>query len=197
MHRARFLYEESGAAGSMIAFRHALVQEVAYASLPADHRHVLHRRCVAVLEAASGTAPDDSVEQAAHHAFHGESWEKASRYARRAAAKAVARSAYRAAVSALNQALVALDKPAPTSETLALAIDARFDLRNMLWALSELSQGLEVLHDAVPLAEALGDHRRLARVFAHMSSNYCVLADNERALAAGQQAVTLANRLDD
>jgi predicted ATPase len=194
LHRARFLYEDGG---TEVAFRHSLVQEVAYASLPADHRRALHLRCLAVLEAGSGTAPDDSVEEAAHHAFHGEAWEKASHYARRAAAKAVARSAYRAAVSALSRALVALDKLPPTRETLALAIDARFDLRNMLWALSELSQGLDVLHDAVPLAEALGDQRRLARVFAHMSSNYWVLGDNERALAAGQQAITLANRLDD
>ena len=197
LHQARFVYENGSAEDSTIAFRHSLVQEVAYASLPADHRRALHLRCLAVLEAGSGTAPDDCVEQAAHHAFHGEAWEQASRYSQRAAAKAVARSAYRAAVSALNQALVAIDKLPPTRETLALAIDARFDLRNMLWALSELSQGLDVLRDALPLAEALGDQRRLARVFLHTSSNYWVLGQNERALAMGQQAITLANRLDD
>ena len=193
LHRARFLHEEGGADDAVIAFRHSLVQEVAYASLPPAHRRELHGRCLTALEGA----PDDVVEQAAHHAFHGESWDKASRYARRAAGKAIARSAYRSGVSALNQALVALDKLPPTRETLALAIDARFDLRNMLWALGELSHGIDVLQDAVPLAEALGDQRRLARVFANMSSNYWVLGDNDRALAAGQQAVTLANRLDD
>ena len=197
LYRAKFLYEGGAAEDPTITFRHALVQEVAYASLPADPRRALHARCLAVLETAAGVAADDCVEQAAHHAFHGESWEKASRYARRAAAKAVGRSAYRAAVSALEQALVALDKLPPTRDTLAYAIDARFDLRNMLWAVSELSRGLDVLQDAVPLAEALGDQRRLARVFAHTSSNYWVLGDNERALAMGKQAVTLANQLDD
>jgi transcriptional regulator with AAA-type ATPase domain/tetratricopeptide (TPR) repeat protein len=197
LHQARFLYEAGGAEDPTIAFPHSLVQEVAYASLPADHRRALHLRCLTVLESSSGVAPDDDAEQAAHHAFHGEAWERASRYSQRAAAKAVARSAYRAAVSALNQALVAIDKLPPTRETLALAIDARFDLRNMLWALSELFQGLAVLQDAVPLAEALGDQRRLARVLLHTSYNYWVLGDNERALTMGRQAVELANRLDD
>jgi transcriptional regulator with AAA-type ATPase domain/tetratricopeptide (TPR) repeat protein len=196
LHRAQFLYE-AGREHQTIAFRHSLVQEVGYASLTATHRRALHQRCLAVLEGAAGAAPEDAVEEAAHHAFHAESWDRASRYARRAAAKAMGRSAYRAAVSALSRALVALDKLPPTRETLAQSIDARIDLRNMLWALSELSQGLEVLQDAVPLAEALGDQRRLARVFAHMSSNLVVLGDNERAQAAGQQAAALANTLDD
>ena len=197
LHRARFLYEDGGAEHPTIAFRHSLVQEVTYASLPADHRRALHLRCLADIEAGSGGAPDDSVEPAAHHAFHADSWEKASRYARRAAAKAVERSAYRAAVSALNRALVAVDNLPPTREVLTQAIDARFDLRNMLWALGELSQGLDVLSKAVPLAESVGDQRRLARVLAHMSSNHLVLGDTERALAVGQQAFALACRLDD
>src|SRR5262249_9149984 len=119
------------------------------------------------------------------------------RYARRAAAKAAARSAYRAAVRALEQALIALDKLPPTRETLADTIDARFDLRNMLWALSELSRGLEVLQEAAPLAEALGDRRRLPRVLVHTSSNHWVLGANERALVLGQQAAALAKQLDD
>jgi tetratricopeptide (TPR) repeat protein len=197
LHRAKFLYESGGAEDPTIAFRHALVQEVAYASLPPDRRRALHVRCLTVLEAPSGVAADESVEQAAHHAFHGERWEKACTYARSAAARAVARSAYRAAESALGQALVAIDKLPPTRETLILAIDARFDLRNMLWALGELSGGLSVLQEALPLAEALGDQRRLARIFANNSSNYWVLGDNERALAMVEQAVTLANQLDD
>ena len=197
LHRANLLYEGGEAEDPTIAFRHALVQEVGYASMPADRRRALHTRCLAALEAGSGAAAEDSVEQATHHAFHGELWEKAHRYARRAVAKAVQRSAYRAAVAALGQALVAMDKLPPSREILASAIDARFDLRNMLWALGELSSGLRVLQEALPLAEALGDQRRLARVFAHTSSNYWVLGENEQALAMVEQAVVLANELGD
>jgi transcriptional regulator with AAA-type ATPase domain/tetratricopeptide (TPR) repeat protein len=197
LHRANLLYEGGDAEDPTIAFRHALVQEVAAASLPADRRRALHARCLAALETGPGSAADDCVEQAAHHAFHGELWESARTYAPRAAAKAVARSAYRTAVRALEQGLVAMDKLPPGRETLAAAIDVRFDLRNMLWALGELSSGLGVLQEALPLAEALGDKRRLARVFAHTSSNYWVLGDNERALALVEQAVALANQLGD
>jgi tetratricopeptide (TPR) repeat protein len=100
-------------------------------------------------------------------------------------------------VFCLERAVAAVDKLPPTPEVLALAVDVRFEVRNALWAVGELSRGLEYLRDATPLVEALGDRRRQARLFARMSFNALILGDNDGTLEAGERALALAKEVDD
>jgi len=72
-----------------------LTHEVAYGSLLQERRRALHARIVEAIEHFDSARLSEHVEQLAHHALHGEVWDKALTYLRQAGAKATARSAYR------------------------------------------------------------------------------------------------------
>jgi tetratricopeptide (TPR) repeat protein len=139
----------------------------------------------------------EQVEKLAYHAFRGELWDEAAAYSRRSGIKAAGRSAYQEAVASFQQALSALARLPETQQTLEQAVDIRFELRNALWPLGQLRRGLDHLHEAQPLAERLGDRRRLARLWAHTSSAHWLIGDHRRALDAGRRALEIATDLDD
>lgn len=201
LQAGEFLYQSGSGPAPEYTFQHVLTHEVAYGSLLQEERPALHARVFEAIEAGIERLGADRLtehaEQLAHHAFRGQAWEKAVKYLRRAGDKAFGRSAYREAVACFEQALVALGKLEPTRETLEQGIDIRFGLRNALWALGELRRGLQYLLDAEPLAESLGDQRRLARLAAHRGSNHLVLGDNEDALQFCKHALFIATTLDD
>jgi predicted ATPase len=86
-------------------FRHALVQEVAYARLRADERRALHLRALESIEQMSRDAPGEHIEALAHHAIVADVADRAVPYLVQAAQKARARSAPAAELKYLNQAL--------------------------------------------------------------------------------------------
>jgi DNA-binding NtrC family response regulator/predicted ATPase len=86
-------------------FRHALVQEVAYARLRADERRALHLRALESIEQMSRDAPGEHIEALAHHAIVADVADRAVPYLVQAAQKARARSAPAAELKHLNQAL--------------------------------------------------------------------------------------------
>ncbi len=197
LQTAEFLYEASLFPELEYTFKHALTHEVAYGSLLQERRRALHAR---IMEAMERLAPDrlaEQVERLAHHALRGEVWDKAVPYLRQAGAKALERSAFREAVACFEQALGALAHLPDSRPTRELAIDLRLDLRNSLFPLGELGRVLDYLGEAEPLAEALGDQRRLGRVVAYVSQSLRLAGDHERAIAAGQRALGLAETLQD
>jgi len=127
-----------------------------YGSLLLERRRVLHARIVAALEALAGDPVAEQVERLAHHALRGEVWDKALAYCRQAGAKAATQSAHREAVALYEQALVALEHLPESRATCEQAFDLRLDLRYSLIPLGELGRVLDYLHEAEPLAEALG-----------------------------------------
>jgi class 3 adenylate cyclase/tetratricopeptide (TPR) repeat protein len=192
LQAAEFLYETSLFPERAYTFKHALTHEVAYGSLLHERRCTLHARIVDELEALTGDRLDDQVERLAQHALLGEVWDKALAYGRQAGEKAQARSAYREAVVGFEQALVALehvpDSPAATEQ----AIDVRLGLRNALNVLGEApGRMLDHLRRAETLAQTLGDQRRLAWVYADMSTIFRVAGDGDRAIVYSQRALAL------
>ena len=111
----------------------------------------------------------EQVDRLAHHALRGEVWDKAVTYGRQAGARAVERSALREAAEAFEQALAALQHLPDNRATREQAIDLCFDLRNALHPLHEERQLLTHLRQAEPLAEALGDQRRLGHLAGYLS----------------------------
>jgi tetratricopeptide (TPR) repeat protein len=154
---------------------------------------VLHTRAVAGLETQYPERLVEQVERLAHHALRGEVWDRALTYCRQAGEKAMARPAYREAVGYFEQALAALEH-LPDSRTAAeQAIDLRLGLRAALSILGDApGLMLDHLHRAEPLAQALGDHLRLGRIYAEMVGTYWVAGDADRAIAQGQRALALA-----
>src|SRR4030095_14061618 len=98
LERREYLHDRSDGAGRQYRFKHALTQEVAYASvLPADRRD-LHARAVAALQTPHGGRLGAPHATLAHHAVRGQLWEKAVHYLRQTGVKAIARSASHEAV---------------------------------------------------------------------------------------------------
>jgi DNA-binding NtrC family response regulator/tetratricopeptide (TPR) repeat protein len=189
---AEFLYEINSFPEVKYRFRHALTHEVAYESLRPDRRRLLHARIARAIEALHPDHPLEDVDRLAHHATRGELWDKAVVYSRRAGATAAARSAHPQAVAYLEQALEALRHLPETRDTIELAIDLRFDLRNSLHALGDLERILEHLREAETLATALDDRRRLGQVFAFMSQYFRLTGDSDRAIESGEKALDIA-----
>jgi class 3 adenylate cyclase/tetratricopeptide (TPR) repeat protein len=193
---AEFLYEMSLFPEVEYTFKHALTHEVTYQSLLHERRRALHARVVDAIEGYYCDRLAEQVELLAHHALHGEVWDKALAYLRQAGAKAFARSANQEAVGYFEQALEVLRQFPEQRETLEHAIDVRIDLRHALNSLGEFSRMHTVLREAEALAEPLGDQPRLGRVSAFLTMSLFNLGA-DRAVESGQRALAIGSALGD
>ena len=144
-----------------------------------------------------GERLDDQVEPLAHHAVQGQLWDQAVAWCRRAAARAASRTAYAPAAAHLEQALAALGHLAGTRTTTEQAVDIRLELRELLVPLGEQRRTLDRLEEALPLAETLGDPRRLGRVYLSLATAHWLLGDPRRGLGYGEQALAAAEEIGD
>src|SRR5204863_104714 len=87
--------------------------------------------------AETGALVGERGEWLAHHAIHGQVWDRAVAYCRRAGERAIARSANREAAAAMEQALAALAQVRESPATIEQAIDLRLSLRSALVPLGE------------------------------------------------------------
>jgi adenylate cyclase len=100
-----FIYEQPAFPDIEYTFKHALTQEVAYNSLLAERRKLLHERAGAALEAMFPEQLEDHLSELAHHYGRSDNVAKAVDYLRRASEQAVERSAYSEAAADLKAAI--------------------------------------------------------------------------------------------
>jgi class 3 adenylate cyclase/tetratricopeptide (TPR) repeat protein len=192
-----FLYEMRVFPEVEYTFKHALTHDVAYGSLLQSQRRALHARILEAVENLYSERLPEQVDRLAHHAVRGEAWDKAVRYLRQAADKAAGRSAHGAAVRYGEEALVALTRVSPTSETTAQAIDLRFAIRNSLFALGEHARIRAHLEEAERLAQASADLGRLAWASVYMSNYFWREGDPEQAIVLARRALAIADTRHD
>jgi class 3 adenylate cyclase/tetratricopeptide (TPR) repeat protein len=177
-------------------FKHALVQDAAYATILMSRRQQLHALIVQVIEAQGGDQPIEKIDLLAHHAYQGEDWEKAFTYLRQAGLNALNRSALREAVTQFEYALLAWSHLPVTREAQERAIDLRFDLRNALWSLGAFEDVLANLRDAERLAKTLDDPRRIGWVSVYMSASLWQIGRSEEARTSAETALAIAESGD-
>jgi class 3 adenylate cyclase/tetratricopeptide (TPR) repeat protein len=194
---AEFLYEASLFPDLEYTFKHALTHEIGYGAVLQDRRRVLHARIMKAIEGLYPERLTELVERLAHHALRGEAWEQALAYAWQAGSKAMTRSANREAVACFEQALTALRHLPESRERVEQAIDLRFELRYALSPIGEWDRALAYVEKARPLAEALGDQRRLGWVLANIATPLSVRGEHERAAEAAEGALAIAGSLKD
>jgi len=194
---AEFVHETGAAPQAEYTFKHALTHEVAYAHLTGEQRRELHAKILAGIEALYPGRLAEHIERLAHHAFHGEVWDKAAAYLRQAGNNAAARSANREAVARFEQALVALARLPSSRETTEQAIDLRFELRNPLHLLAEFGRLFDHLREAQALSEAIDDQWRLGWVFSYLTQMLRLTGAADRAIETGQRAVAIADARND
>lgn len=176
-------------------FAHDLVREVAYDSILRSQREVLHRRILAALE-ASKASEEDIAESLCHHAVKAQDWGKADRYGHLAAKKAFARSAFRDATEYYRVAMDAVDKQPETTLREQRAIDLRLEARLAFVSFGSIEEWFSLGRDGEERAERIGDEgRRLASLVIRAAALNFYGTPYE-ALAAGEQAVELANKLN-
>jgi tetratricopeptide (TPR) repeat protein len=171
-----------------LAGDHAMGKQVALACCPGTH---------VACDRAGDHTMGEQVARLAHHAVCGEVWDKALAYCRQVGEQALARSAHHEAVAAFEQALEALQHLPESRPMGEQAIDLRLALDFALWWLGDWGRVVAFLREAETLAERLGDQRRLAHVSSEMADGFRILSDYERALRAGQRALSLALTLGD
>jgi class 3 adenylate cyclase/tetratricopeptide (TPR) repeat protein len=197
LQTAEFLYETRLFPDLEYTFKHALTHEVAYQGLLHERQRALHARITEAIERLSTERVAEQAERLAHHALHGELWEKAVAYLRQAGLRAMARAAYREAIAHLEQALGALRRLPETRETTELTIDIRIDLRNALLPLGDRARIGDHLYAAEVVARTLGDQHRLGRIATFMASQYLATGDYDEAVRFGQEALSIARTLGD
>jgi tetratricopeptide (TPR) repeat protein len=196
LQAAEFVYETRLFPDLEYTFKHALTHEVAYGSVLQERRRTLHSRIVEAIERLYGDRLAEQVELLAHHAFHGELWEKAVTYLRQTGAKAADRSAHREAVSYFDQALEALKHLPESRQRIEQAIDIRIEMRSSLQPLGEQAKVLERMREAEVLAETLNDQRRIGQISAYLAGYFVQAGDDPiQAIEKGERALAIASAI--
>ena len=179
------------------AFKHALVQDAAYATLLRTRRRELHASIAKVLVERFAAMAESLPALVAHHYTEAGFAHEAVGYWRKAGQLASARSAGREAISSFERALALLDAMPQSAFTLEQGIDIRLELRSFLNWLGEGRRFLERLREAEALAEQLGDDRRRGHIGAFMASAYAHFGELDQAVVAGNRTLEIARRLGD
>jgi class 3 adenylate cyclase/tetratricopeptide (TPR) repeat protein len=197
LQTAEFLYEARLFPDLEYTFKHALTHEVAYGSLLQERRRALHALIIHAMERLYAERVVEHVERLAHHALHGELWEKALAYLRQSGSRAIERLAFPEAAAYLEQALAAAARLPRGREVLEQSIDARIALRLVLFNLGEFDRVRDHLSQAAAIAREIGDQVRLAQVTAFQAHYYCIMVgEMPEALDCARRAMTIAEASD-
>jgi tetratricopeptide (TPR) repeat protein len=190
------LHEAEPGNDSILTFKHALVQDAAYASLLNSEKRRLHAVALDHLEHKDWSATGVDTAVLASHAERGEIWDKAAHHLMGSLGQAIRSSANHEAIGLYDRILEVLER-LPESQSAALAIDARLHVFSPLLALGEIDRLVDVMREADALAHVLVDKRRLAATTSQLSTALWLAGKHEVGLRSAEEAVRLANELDD
>ena len=178
-------------------FTHDRIREAVYEDLLLTRRRLLHGAVATALEDVHRDALEPHFAALAVHYQAAQVWDKALVYLRAAGTQAAGRGAYREAVSLFEDALAALSHLPTNAATLEQAVDIRFELRDWVMPMGELSRLRDYLQEALRLATVLGDERRIGLAAGHLAHYSWLSGDPPRAVELAQQTADLAARRDD
>jgi tetratricopeptide (TPR) repeat protein len=168
-------------------FRHALIQEAAYATLLKTDRRILHRSVGEVLEQLHLGRPEDLYGTLAYHFRQAEVNDKAQVYLLKAAEQARIRYANEDALRFCSEALaITTEQDAATRYTIILTREKVYDV------LGDREAQAQDLARLAGLAERLNDAVRGAEVALRQANYAEVVSDYPATIANAQRAVALA-----
>lgn len=132
--RARGLILASGASETAHAFRHALVEQAIYGSIPHRRRRELHRRAAEALQRLRPESARRFPEIVAEHLTRAEAFEAAAEQWLLAGRRAVERSALREGERHLKRGLEALSEVGEQARRESLELDLQLELGPVLIA---------------------------------------------------------------
>ena len=196
---AELLYQRGVPPHATYLFKHALIQEAAYASLLRSTRQYYHQRIAQVLTAQFPDTVATQPELAAYHYTEAGLHEEAIAYWQRAGRVAQERSADEEAIAHLNQGLQGLMTLPETHKRDQQELTLCLDLGRSLtatkgWAAPET----EVAYvRAGEISQQLGDTSRLVSVLWGLSHMYIVRADLTKSREVAVRFLSLADQRPD
>jgi len=194
---AELLYPVSLFPELELTFKHALTHEVAYGSLLQERRRAIHARVIQAIETQYPGRLNEQIDRLAHHALRAETWEQAVAFCRQAGGRAYGRSAFREAAAYFEQTLTALGRLPERRDVLEQAVDVRLELRAALLPLAEMERMDTLTREAVAIAEAIGDQRRLTQGLTRLTHSLFAAGKVEEARTVGERGLALAMAFDD
>jgi predicted ATPase/class 3 adenylate cyclase len=193
------LYQRGRPPRATYIFKHALVQDAAYASLLKSTRQQYHQQVAQMLEARFPATVATEPELVAHHYTEAGCYAQAVGYWQQAGQRAMQRSANVEAIAHLRQGIELLttlpDTPA--------RVQAELTLQTTLGPALVATKGYATpevaatYNRALELCEQAGEPPELFPVLWGMWSLYLGRAEHETAREFGEQCLSLAQRLDD
>ncbi len=197
LKRSELIYEKVGFGELEYVFKHALTQDVAYASLLQAERRRLHALIGVAIEDVYAGRLDERAEELAYHFTRGEVWDKVVHYARLAAERAAGFFVDVKAVEFYELALDALARLPETAETARAGVDLRLGMRPPLWRSGKLDPLFERMKEAEALATRYGETGRLDAIFSFLVQYYWAKGEQEQALEYGRRCLEMADARDD
>ena len=139
LRRLEFVFERPGEPSPVIVFKHALTQDVAYASLLSERRRSLHEAAARALEALPEGSPDEVQALLGHHYSRAGLDAKAVEHLGAAAGLSAARHSHAEAARAYELALEHSDR-LPEPDRAARSVDLTLGLAASLYFLGRFTE---------------------------------------------------------
>jgi class 3 adenylate cyclase/predicted ATPase len=196
---AEIVYQRGLPPQATYVFKHALIQDAAYASLLKSTRQHYHQRIAQVLEEQFPETVAGQPELLAHHYTEASLTEKAVPYWHHAGQKAIERSAHVEAIAHLRQGLALLQTLPETPQRLQREVDMLITLGASLIAVKGFAarEVGETYTYARQLCEHLEDPYQRFPVLRGLWHYAIVRAELRTAHALGEQLLSLAQHTQD
>ena len=195
--RAELVFGRGEVPQAVYTFKHALVQEAAYASLLRERRRQLHAHIAQALEGAFPEVAETQPELVAHHYASAGLPAPAIDYYRRAAERAMAASANAEAIAHLTTGLELIDSLPESAERISREIDFRLALCNPLTAVRGWGsvEAEAACTRAKELCARAGETPELFRSLAGLWMAHLIRSDLETASELSRELLNLAAKL--
>jgi class 3 adenylate cyclase/tetratricopeptide (TPR) repeat protein len=183
-------------ASEAYAFRHALIQDAAYASLLRSERRALHGRIAEVLQQRFPEISAGQPEIVADHCAKAQLWEAAARFRLSAGRRAVRGWALAEAAQHFSEGIGFAGNLPPSAERQRLELDLLMALGEVMMGTSGYAsqETLQVFRRAEPLVHAMGNvSERLLMMLGLFNVHYG-RAELAEALAVAREYCALAER---
>jgi predicted ATPase len=193
---AEIVYQRGVPPQSIYVFKHALIQDAAYASLLKSTRQQYHQHIAQVLETQFPETVAAEPELLAQHYTEAGLIAQAVAYWRKAAQRAGERSAHMEAISHLTKGLELLETLPEIPERVQQDVDMHIALGASLIATKgQAAPAVEEVYTyARQLCQRLADPQRLFAVLRGLWNYYLVRAELQTAHEMGEQSLTLAQQ---
>ncbi len=177
------------------AFRHILIQEVAYTTVPKQTRRQIHQQVAAALEEQLGEHTGFLLPLIAYHFEEGDVPDKAIAYLTRAGKQAAAQFANEEAIGYFGRALILLTNQPELSELQQEQHYALLSDRAEVYHLTGRREAQKTDLDALQALAATDGQR--ADVALKCAAYYQAISDFPTAVTLAKTAVTLAQQAND